>query len=368
MIYFNSDYLEGAHPAVMKLMNETNMVQTGGYGEDEYCDRARNLIREACQAPEALVQFLVGGTQTNMTVISAALRPHQGVLCAQSGHINVHETGSIESCGHKVLALPSDDGKITADEVRQYVKTHREDPAFEHIVQPGMVYISHPTEVGTSYTKAELTALSETCRELGLYLFMDGARLAYGLAATDCCEACAAPETVKDAEATVGERGGQPDLPTIARLCDVFYIGGTKCGALMGEAVVITHEALKKDFRYIIKQKGGMLAKGRLLGIQFIALFENDLYEEIGRHAIQLADKLRKAIRDMGIPFYQENATNQIFVILEDRQVASLSEEFALSFTERVDETHSVMRICTSWATTEENVDKLIEALKKQIS
>ncbi|MBQ8816842.1 MAG: low specificity L-threonine aldolase [Lachnospiraceae bacterium] len=341
MIYFNSDYLEGGHPRVMELLQETNMVQTGGYGEDAYCEKARELIRKACQAPEAMVQFLVGGTQTNMTVISAALRPHQGVLCANTGHINVHETGSIESYGHKVLALPSDDGKITAAQVRQYVKTHREDPAFEHMVQPGMVYISHPTEVGTSYSKDELTALSEACHELGLYLFLDGARLAYGLAASD----------------------SDLDLPAIAALCDVFYIGGTKCGALMGEAVVIIHEDLKKDFRYIIKQKGGMLAKGRLLGLQFIALFENNLYEEIGRYAIRLADKLRGAIRDMGIPFYQENTTNQIFVVLEDSQVAALSKEFALSYTERVDDTHSVMRICTSWATTEENVDALIDAL-----
>lgn len=342
MIYFNSDYLEGAHPRIMELMQETNMVQTGGYGEDEYCERARELIKKACQAPDALVQFLVGGTQTNMTVISAALRPHQGVLCAHTGHINVHETGSIESYGHKVLALPSDNGKITADQVRQYVKVHREDPAFEHMVQPGMVYISHPTETGTSYSRAELTALSEACRDLGLYLFLDGARLAYGLAASD----------------------NDLDLPTITRLCDVFYIGGTKCGALMGEAVVISHPELKKDFRYIIKQKGGMFAKGRLLGLQFIGLFEDGLYEEVGRHTIRLADKLRTAIREMGIPFYNENTTNQIFIILKDCAVKEISKEFALGYTERVDDSHSVMRICTSWATKEENVDALIDALK----
>lgn len=342
MIYFNSDYLEGAHPLIMERMCETNMAQTTGYGEDEYCEQARMLIKEACQTPDALVQFLVGGTQTNMTVISAALRPHQGVICAETGHINVHETGSIESYGHKVLTLPSNDGKITARQVQNYVKVHREDPSFEHMVQPGMVYISHPTETGTSYTKEELTALSETCRELGIYLFLDGARLAYGLAASD----------------------NDLDLPTIAKLCDVFYIGGTKCGALMGEAVVINHNDLKKDFRYIIKQKGGMLAKGRLLGLQFIGLFENGLYEEVGRHAIRLADKLRKAIREIGISFYNENTTNQIFIILEDDKIKALSKEFALGYTERVDENHSVMRICTSWATKEENVDKLIEALR----
>lgn len=351
MIYFNSDYLEGAHPCILELLQQTNMVQTDGYGEDDYCEKARALIREACQTPDALVQFLVGGTQTNMTVISAALRPHQGVLCARTGHINVHETGAVESFGHKVLALPGNNGKVTADEVRQYVSVHRMDPAFEHMVQPGMVYISHPTETGTLYTRAELTALSEACRELGLYLFLDGARLAYGLAASD----------------------SDLDLPTIARLCDVFYIGGTKCGALMGEAVVITHEALKKDFRYLMKQKGGMLAKGRLLGLQFIGLFEKGLvdsadcatlYEEVGRHTIYLADKLRKAICEMGISFYNENTTNQIFIVLEDRQIAEISKEFSLGYTERVDDTHSVMRICTSWATKEENVDALIAALK----
>ena len=342
MIYFNSDYLEGAHPRIMELMSETNMVQTTGYGEDEYCDRARKLIKEACRTPDALVQFLVGGTQANMTVISAALRPHQGVLCAATGHINAHETGAVESYGHKVLSLPSEDGKITAEQVRQYVNVHRADPSFEHMVQPGMVYISHPTETGTSYSRKELTSLSETCRELGIYLFLDGARLAYGLAASD----------------------SDLDLPTIAKLCDVFYIGGTKCGALMGEAVVINHENLKKDFRYIIKQKGGMFAKGRLLGIQFIGLFENGLYEEVGRHTIRLADKLRSAIREMGIPFYNENTTNQIFIVLEDNKIAEISKEFSLGYTERVDETHSVMRICTSWATKEENVDALIAALR----
>ena len=342
MIYFDSDYLEGAHPHILELMQETNMVQTCGYGEDAYCEKARELIKEACQAPDALVQFLVGGTQANMTVISAALRPHQGVLCASSGHINVHETGAIESYGHKVLALPSSNGKITAKQVRNYVNTHRTDPSFEHTVQPGMVYISHPTETGTSYTKEELNALSEACRELGLYLYLDGARLAYGLAASD----------------------NDLDLPTIAKLCDVFYIGGTKCGALMGEAVVISHPDLKKDFRYIIKQKGGMFAKGRLLGLQFIGLFENGLYEEVGRHTIKLADKIRNAIKELGIPFASVNTTNQIFVILEDRQIEILSKEFSMCFFERADENHCVMRICTSWATKEENVDTLIDALK----
>lgn len=346
MIYFNSDYLEGAHQSIMDLMLKTNLEQTPGYGEDVYCDKARELIKKACKAEDAYVQFLVGGTQTNMTVISACLRPHQGVLSANTGHINVHETGSIESYGHKVLALPSDNGKLSAAQVKEAVLLHREDPSFEHMVQPGMVYISHPTEVGTSYTKKELTELSKTCRELGLYLFMDGARLAYGLAASD----------------------SDLDLPTIAKLCDVFYIGGTKCGALMGEAVVITNPDIKKDFRYIIKQKGGMLAKGRLLGLQFIGLFEDGLYERVGKHAIKLADKLRTSIKEMKIPLYQENTTNQIFVIMEDKVVEKLSKDFSFSYIERFDATHSVMRICTSWATTEEQIDVLINALKESVS
>lgn len=346
MIYFNSDYLEGAHQSIVDLMLKTNLEQTPGYGEDVYCDKARKLIKKACKAEDAYVQFLVGGTQTNMTVISACLRPHQGVLSANTGHINVHETGSIESYGHKVLALPSDNGKLSAAQVKEAVLLHREDPSFEHMVQPGMVYISHPTEVGTSYTKKELTELSKTCRELGLYLFMDGARLAYGLAASD----------------------SDLDLPTITNLCDVFYIGGTKCGALMGEAVVITNPDIKKDFRYIIKQKGGMLAKGRLLGLQFIGLFEDGLYERVGKHAIKLADKLRASIKEMNIPLYQENTTNQIFVIMEDALVEKLSKDFSFSYIERFDATHSVMRICTSWATTEEQIDVLINALKESVS
>lgn len=346
MIYFNSDYLEGAHQSIMDLMQKTNLEQTPGYGEDVYCDKARELIKKACNAPEAYVQFLVGGTQTNMTVISSILRPHQGVISAHTGHINVHETGSIESYGHKVLAIPSDNGKLSAAQVRDAVIAHRIDPSFEHMVQPGMVYISHPTEVGTSYTKKELTELSVACKELGIYLFMDGARLAYGLAASD----------------------NDLSLEDIAALCDVFYIGGTKCGALMGEAVVITNKELMKDFRYIMKQKGGMLAKGRLLGLQFIGLFEDGLYDRVGKHAIRLADKLRDEIKAMNLPLYQENTTNQIFVIMEDALVEKLSNDFSFSYIERFDATHSVMRICTSWATTEEQIDTLVQALKEHVA
>ena len=238
MIYFNSDYLEGAHPAIMTRLMETNMVQTVGYGEDEYCEAAREKIKSACQAPEADVHFLVGGTQTNTTVIAAILRPWQGVLSAVSGHINCHEAGAIESTGHKVITLPTDDGKITAQQIADYVEWHKHDESTEHIVQPGMVYISQPTETGMLYSKAELTAVYDICRAYGLPLFIDGARLGYGLV----CEA------------------NDITLPELARLCDVFYIGGTKVGALFGEAVVIMNPALKKDFRFMMKQRGGMLA------------------------------------------------------------------------------------------------------------
>ena len=256
MIYFNNDYSEGCHPKILEALTRTNYEQTLGYGEDEYCARATEKIRTLCGRADAAVHFLVGGTQTNLTVIAAALRPHQGVLCADSGHINTHETGAVEATGHKVLGLPSKDGKITASQVRDAVLAHRADASFEHTVQPKMVYISNPTELGTLYTKAELTALRDTCRELGLYLFLDGARLGYGLMA-------------KDNDLT---------LKDIGDCCDVFYIGGTKVGALFGEAVLVTNPALKEDFRYLIKQRGGMLAKGRLLGIQFDTLMTDNLY------------------------------------------------------------------------------------------
>ena len=278
MIYFNSDYLEGAHPALMAKLNETNMVQTVGYGEDEYCAAARVKIQNACQAPEADVHFLVGGTQTNTTVIAAVLRPWQGVLCAVSGHINCHEAGAIESTGHKVITLPTTNGKITAQQVQEYVEWHRNDESTEHIVQPGMVYISYPTEGGTLYSKAELTELYDVCRRYGLPLFIDGARLGYGLTA----------------------RGSDVSLGDLARLCDVFTIGGTKCGALLGEAVVIANPDLQRDFRYSIKQNGGMLAKGRLLGLQFLALFEDDLYYDICRAANEQAYRIAAACKEAG--------------------------------------------------------------------
>lgn len=339
MIYFNCDYNEGAHEKVMERLSVTNMDQTIGYGEDEYCEQARNVIRGLCRDDSLMVQFLVGGTQANMTVIAAALKSYQGVLSADTGHINVHETGAVESTGHKVIALPAVDGKITAEQVEHAYISHIENDSFEHEVQPKMVYISNPTELGTIYSKAELEALSQVCRKRGLYLFMDGARLGYGLTS----------------------RENDLDLEAIAKLCDVFYIGGTKVGALFGEAVVISHPALKEDFRYMIKQKGGMLAKGRLLGVQFQALLEDGLYFEISRHANELAEDIRSACRKAGYPFLVESPTNQIFVILPDDKLEELQKEYSFCYQERVDETHSAVRICTSWATSRENVQKLVD-------
>ena len=343
MILFQCDYNEGAHPKVMEKLMETNLEQTVGYGEDEHCARAAALIRKACGDDSLAVHFLVGGTQANMTVIAAALRPHQGVIAAQTGHINGHETGAVEATGHKVLALPQKDGKISASQVKDLCEAHLNDASFEHTVQPKMVYISNPTEYGTLYTRKELEALHEVCRRYGLYLFLDGARLGYGLAAAD----------------------NELDLPMIAACCDVFYIGGTKVGALFGEAVVMSNDELKKDFRYLIKQKGGMLAKGRLLGVQFEALFEDGLYLEISRHADRLADKLREAFTQAGFPFLVENQTNQIFPVIPDHILEKLGEKYGFNYQERVDETHSAVRFCTSWATTEENTDRLITDLKR---
>ena len=340
MIMFQNDYVEGAHPAVLQKLIDTNMEQSVGYGEDPYCEEAKARIRKAVGREDVDIHFLVGGTQTNLTVIDAALRPYQGALCAQTGHINVHETGAVEACGHKVLALPGKDGKITAEQVKEAHDSHWADGAHEHMVQPKLVYISHPTELGTLYTKQELTDLRKVCDECGLYLFLDGARLAYGLAA----------------------EGTDVTLSDIAALTDAFYIGGTKVGALFGECVVISHPALKEDFRYLIKQKGGMLAKGRLLGLQFLAMFENDLYMEMGRHADRLAMKLKKELQEKGYRFYMDSITNQQFVIVEDTKLQELEKEFLFNHETCYDADHTVIRICTSWATKEEHIEKLLAA------
>ncbi len=341
MILFNSDYTEGAHPRLMERLMETNLEQTVGYGEDAYCEEARAAIRKVCEAPDADVQFLVGGTQTNLTVIAAALRSYQGAICAETGHINVHETGAVEATGHKVLALPGTDGKITAEQVKETYDLHWRDESREHIVQPKMVYISHPTELGTLYTKAELQALHDVCKECGLYLFLDGARMGYGLMAP----------------------GTDVTLPDIANLCDVFYIGGTKVGALFGEALVIRNPELKNDFRYVIKQHGGMLAKGRLLGVQFLELFKDGLYFEISKHAIDMAMLLKDELAKKGYRFYMDSITNQQFIIIEDKKLEEIRKKYGVTYQQRYDATHSVIRLCTSWATREEDVRALLEDL-----
>ena len=341
MIYFHNDYSEGCHQKVMEALLKTNMEQTPGYGEDVYCAQAADKIRTLCDREDAAVHFLVGGTQTNLTVIAAALRPHQGVLCASTGHIHVHETGAVEAAGHKILELPTADGKVAAAQVERAVLAHRADSSFEHMVQPKMVYISNPTELGTLYSLAELEALSATCHKLGLYLFLDGARLGYGLAA----------------------KGNDVTMPDLARLCDVFYIGGTKVGALFGEAVVITNKTIAEDFRYLIKQRGGMLAKGRLLGVQFDALFTDDLYFEVSAHAIRLADQLRSTIRELGYELFVEGVTNQVFPILPDELLEELGQEFTFVEQLRTDDSHRAVRFCTSWATKQENMDALCAAL-----
>jgi threonine aldolase len=341
MIRFNCDYLEGAHPRIIEKMVETNMVQTPGYGEDEFCERAREVIKEKCGVPDAYVQFLVGGTQTNLTVIASILRPYQGVLAAHTGHIAVHETGAIESTGHKVLTLPSEDGKITAAQVQEAYDLHWADESHEHIVQPGMVYISHPTENGTLYTKDELKALYETCQKLGLPLFLDGARLGYGLMS----------------------EGTDVTWKDIAEFTDVFYIGGTKVGALFGEAVVITNPAIAKDFRYMIKQRGGMLAKGRLLGIQFLTLLEDGLYEEIAEKAVKQALRLKEAFLEKGYPLFYNSYTNQQFPIMPKQHLEQLKEKYSFEMWAPLDDEYSAVRFCTSWATKDENVDALIADL-----
>ena len=339
MVRFECDYAEGAHPQILERLVETNFEQTKGYGEDEHCENARRIIRCLCENETVDVHFLVGGTQTNTTVISSILRPHQGVISAITGHINAHETGAIESTGHKVLALPPENGKLTAAQVQQTYDDHWNDTNHEHIVQPGMVYISNPTEGGTIYSKSEIQVLSNVCRKCNLPLFMDGARLGYGLAA----------------------EGNDLTLPDIAKMCDVFYIGGTKIGALFGEAVVITNDAMKKDFRYLIKRHGGMLAKGRLLGIQFETLLENGLYFDISLHAVQMGMMIRDAFKSKGYSFLCESPTNQQFPILTNEQIRLFSQKYAFELWTKIDENTTAVRFCTSWATCEDDVRALIK-------
>ena len=346
MIYFNCDYTEGAHPRIIEKLAETNMEQTIGYGMDAHCKHAAELIKEACASADADVHFLVGGTQTNVTVIDAALRAHQGVICASSGHINVHETGAVEACGHKCITIPSEDGKVYESQVRELLENHFANGGDEHMAQPKMLYISNPTEWGTIYKKDELKALYELCKEYGTYLFLDGARLGYGL-------------TCKENDMT---------LEDIAKYTDVFYIGGTKVGALFGEAVVITNPSLKPDFRYVIKQHGGMLAKGRLLGLQFETLFTDGLYFDIARHAMDLAERISEKLAACGVEFTVASPTNQIFVCLPKNAIEELSKTYKFEPMGTKDENHDIVRICTSWATKEENVEALLADIERVLS
>lgn len=339
MIDFRSDYVEGCHPSILSLLEETNLIQTPGYGTDTYCNQAACMIKETFACPDADVHFVVGGTQANTTVIASVLRPYEGALCAVSGHINQHETGAIESSGHKVLPLPSKDGTITAEQVRAAVALQGND---EHIVKPGMVYISMSTEIGTLYGRKQLQALYQACNECGLYLFIDGARLGYALASS----------------------ANDIAIQDLAGLCDVFTVGGTKQGALFGEAIIIMNPALKKDFRYMIKQRGGMLAKGRLLGLQYIALMRDGLYFSLAKQADALAMEIRSALFEKGIPMLVDSPTNQLFPIFTTTQLETFGEDFAFSDWETIDSNRKAVRIVTSWATTRMNADKLIDRIR----
>ena len=341
MLYFESDYTEGAHPAVLAKLCETNMEHVTGYGEDKFCDSAKEKIRAACHAPNADIFFLVGGTQTNRTVIAGLLHPYEGVIAAQTGHIAAHEAGAIENSGHKVLCLPQTLGKISADDLRAYLETFYADEAYEHMVQPGMVYISYPTEYGTLYTKDELSAIHAVCRTYKLPLYIDGARLGYGLASD----------------------ASDMTLPEIAANCDAFYIGGTKVGALCGEAVVFPHGNAPKRFFTTVKQNGALLAKGRLLGVQFDALFTDGLYDTISRHAITCATTLKALLMAKGYTLFLDTPTNQIFVILPNDRMKTLSAQVKFCFWEKYDDEHTVVRFATSWATDPDDIAALAEIL-----
>ena len=342
MLYFHNDYNESCHPLIMERMQMNMHKQMGGYSEDTECEKAAAIIRKLCKNESVAVHFLVGGTQANLTVIAASLRAHQAALGAETAHINVHETGAIEATGHKVIGLTTRDGKITGDQIRTAMEAHYADVAHEHTPQPKLVYISNPTELGTIYTLEELTDVSNACKKHNLYLFVDGARLGYGLAA----------ET------------NDVTYADLARLTDVFYIGGTKVGALFGEAVVISNPYIAEDFRYVMKQHGGMLAKGWLLGIQFEALLEDGLYLQIAKHADKLADKIRVTLAECGYKLLVDGVTNQVFPILPDAVLDKLQLKFTFSEQVRIDANSRAVRFCTSWATKEESVDALCSELQ----
>lgn len=341
MLYFENDYSEGAHGKVLEALVKTNYEKLSGYGTDDYCERAKEKIKAACKCDDAEVYLLVGGTQTNQLIIDTTLNPYEGVVAVETGHVGVHEAGAIEYTGHKVLTVPAHDGKMDAGELKDYLETFYNDGNHEHMVFPGMVYISHPTEYGTLYTKDELEKISNVCNQYKIPLYLDGARLGYG----------------------VMSKGTDVDLPTVAKYCDIFYIGGTKVGALCGEAVVFTKNNMPKHFTTQVKQHGALLAKGRLLGVQFDTLFTDDLYLEISKNAIEMAELLKKGLAEKGYRFYLDSPTNQQFIILENSQMEEIAKNVRFSFWEKYDNSHTVVRFATSWATSKEDVEALIDLL-----
>lgn len=346
MIDFRNDYAQGAHEQVLGALAGLAGQGFSGYGEDDLCRAAQERVRRLTGQPGAALYFLSGGTQANLTVIASMLRPHQGVVAADTAHIAAHETGAIEATGHKVLTLPHRDGKVNPDDIERMVAAHYADDSFEHTVQPGMVYISNTTELGSIYTARELEGISRVCRARGLPLYLDGARLGYALAS----------------------EGNDLTLAKVAALCDAFTIGLTKQGALFGEAVVIVNPALQKDFRYIIKQRGGMLAKGWLMGAQFEALMTDDLYGRLSRHAVGLAMRLKHGLREMGVPSLSDSPSNQQFPILPNDVIDALRRQFAFHAIEVVDERHTGVRFCTSWYTNPADVETLLAALAEHIA
>lgn len=336
-LHFESDYMEGCAPEILARLSEINFEKNPGYGTDDYCKSAAEKIRAACKCPKAEVYFLEGGTQTNATIISSVLKPWQGVVALNTGHIATHEAGAIEATGHKVMTVSGVDGKMSADDLEDFLLTFKKDGNNAHMVEPGMVYISYPTEYGTLYTKDELKCIHNVCTKYQIPLYLDGARMAYGLAA-------------------------QPDvkLSDIAKFCDIFYIGGTKCGALFGEAVVLTRPELVPHFFTLIKQHGALMAKGWLLGVQFDVLFTDDLYFRLGKNAVSMAEYMKKLMKKKGVKFYNNSITNQQFFIMENEKLKKLSRKVVYSFWEKFDDNNTVIRFATSWATKKEDVEKLI--------
>lgn len=337
MIFFRNDYSLGAHPRVLQALTDTNMIHTVGYGLDEYCDEARKVIKELCKAPQADAHFLMAGTQTNLTALSAFLRPHHAIIAADTAHICVHETGSIEATGHKIYHVPNVDGKIRPEQIAEVVELHTD----EHMVKPKLVYISNTTEIGTVYSKDEIERLRVICDRYGLYLFCDGARMGCAL-------------TCEEAGLTLAD---------MAALTDAFYIGGTKNGAMMGEALVISNPALQEDFRYIIKQRGGMLAKGRLLGVQFLELLKDGLYFELADHANKMAHRIQNGMIEKGYEFSGNSTTNQIFPIIKNDQLETLAEKVSFEVWGKHDDEHTIIRFVTSWGTTEAEIEELLNIL-----